>query len=259
MLSKNDWLKVFENPFRFTITPYQFEEMTFEEAVKTAACEIKNKFPKIYLAYSGGLDSRYIFDLFIRNDVPFTPVIQITDVENPESQQALAHCEKHNVKARIIRSTDQDVFKQYMNEVFKPYRRGGYFAMPQWNAAKIARDDDAILVTGVLVINVIKNRPNFFCVDETNHLIEKVTPNYIPFYFYNIETVYASVKAGKETGLNREDLRCQLYNCHEPKIFNGMSDFNVSSFVMSLDQITGETEYDLGTPDEIMERLKCYT
>lgn len=87
----------------------------FEETLDTAKYVYDNKEGHVYLLYSGGLDSQYVFNVFHHLKFDFTPVIikltnsQGVDYNGHETKYAFEHCELTGIKPEVI-EFDYDAF-----------------------------------------------------------------------------------------------------------------------------------------------------
>ncbi len=81
----------------------------FEETLETAEYVYANKTGKIFLLYSGGLDSQYVFNILHKLGIDFTPVIirlqgayYNQDYNHHETKYAFEFCESKNVKPLVV-------------------------------------------------------------------------------------------------------------------------------------------------------------
>lgn len=76
----------------------------FEESLSVAEYVYANKTGKIHLLYSGGMDSEYVFNIFLKLGIDFTPVIIKLNPNYNEHDlsYALAFCESKNIQPLIV-------------------------------------------------------------------------------------------------------------------------------------------------------------
>ena len=93
MYSHNSWFStniklhsIREQGFKVNIAPYKFNVMTINSAAKYTAELLYDKHKKIFVSYSGGLDSEFVLKSFIENNIPVTPVIVLTRSEEHTSE-----------------------------------------------------------------------------------------------------------------------------------------------------------------------------
>ena len=81
----------------------------FEETLAATEYMYENKDGHLFLLYSGGLDSQYVFNIFCYLGLPFTPVIirltnksKTVDYNYHETQYAYAFCKEKNITPKTI-------------------------------------------------------------------------------------------------------------------------------------------------------------
>lgn len=259
MITRNNWLTIKPPPgFKVTIDPYIFNPVSFEEGVKDAALEIKVKYPKIYLSFSGGMDSTFVFETFMKYDVPFTPIIYLTDWQCLEVENAIATCLKYKKQLRVIRRGEARSFKQYIDRIYKPFGTKGFYYMGQYNVARICRDEGAVMITGAHSANEFVHHGDDMYLDHMEFFHERITPNWIPFFLYNQETVYATSKiAGREL-IQSDALRQRLYGSKRKKVVMWATQDNIKEMVDKIEKATPNEDYHLGSPDEVARMFDEY-
>lgn len=128
MYSHNSWFQtnvklhsVDEQEFKVDITPYKFKPLDFNSAAKMTAELIYGKYKKIYLAYSGGLDSEFILKTFIENNIPITPVIVLTPHNYLETCYAIHYCRKHNITPVLLEFTEKQLLEAIHEWLFTKF------------------------------------------------------------------------------------------------------------------------------------------
>lgn len=84
-------------------------ETYFKETVKTLEYVYANKDGKMYVLYSGGMDSEYVCEVLLHLKMDFTPVIVDIKYNQHDTTRALDFCLKKNIKPIII-DIDYDKF-----------------------------------------------------------------------------------------------------------------------------------------------------
>lgn len=89
--------------FRWHFHHHNVKHMSLDDAIDYTACLIAQKFPKLYLLMSGGLDSEFVANCLYRNNITFTPVIgYIPQSHNQDYFHAMYWCEKYKVEPVCI-------------------------------------------------------------------------------------------------------------------------------------------------------------
>jgi hypothetical protein len=77
-------------------------QMSFHQAADYTATLISKTYDNIHLLLSGGLDSEYVAKVFVRNKLPFTPIIVINQTNIPEVWYAFRFCLENNLTPKIL-------------------------------------------------------------------------------------------------------------------------------------------------------------
>jgi hypothetical protein len=192
---------------KVNINPYQFVEMTFHEAADYTANLIKNRYDKIFLAFSGGADSDFVFHCFQRCGVPFTPVIVKSNGNKKELEYAYKTCDKFGVTPHIIDMDDELFLKIHLEYVIKKIHGYGVWSIPSVVACMYAKQEGGVLVIGEHLIEgekpdengIVRLRPAANEWDFYNECFIGEAFN-IPFFTYTLELSYAMIKQiGEDT------------------------------------------------------------
>ena len=116
----------------------------FEETLETAEQVYANKAGKLFLLYSGGLDSQYVFNIFHRLKFDFTPVIirlqgsyYNQDYNAHETKYAFEFCESKNIKPLVIDfNLDEFINSGEIVELAESARCGSYMIPATMKVAK---------------------------------------------------------------------------------------------------------------------------
>jgi asparagine synthetase B (glutamine-hydrolysing) len=117
----NNWCSVNLTPkrFAFQVNSPASNELDFQSACDFTAQTLYQDWgdQPLYLSLSGGLDSEVIANTFVRNHIPFVPIILCVDNFNSaESQYAKSWCQQHNIDPLIKNLTIVeyvDIIKKY--------------------------------------------------------------------------------------------------------------------------------------------------
>jgi hypothetical protein len=109
--------------FDISISPYKCEIDTFYNNAKRVALEMSNSFSSLYLSYSGGLDSEFVLNTFVENDLKITPIIVSTPYNKREYEYALHFCYEKKIKPVLLKYNEVDIIEQLYKRTI---RRGLY-------------------------------------------------------------------------------------------------------------------------------------
>ena len=122
MYSQNSWFStniklhsIGEQEFKVNIAPYKFNVMNMNSAAKYTAELLYDKHKKIFVSYSGGLDSEFVLKSFVENNIPVTPVIVLTPHNKFESNYAIHYCRKNNITPILLQYSE----KQLLEAVYR--------------------------------------------------------------------------------------------------------------------------------------------
>ena len=74
----------------------------FEETVKTMEYVYANKVGKMYVLYSGGMDSEYVCEVLSHLKIDYTPVIIDFKLNSHDTKYAFDFCQRKNLKPVVI-------------------------------------------------------------------------------------------------------------------------------------------------------------
>lgn len=192
MITKNSWIqtnileRLNDKSIDFKVTFNFYKEKlskTFKQACISAAKEISKKYPKIYLAYSGGLDSTYTAKVLKEAKVNFESI--------------------------TIELSDKELLKTYGQEVWRQIDSAGIFYVPVLLAARQVKEKGGILITGEHMLDEYSGNLKLVINDYDVICDALVDPNLVlPFFMYSEDIVYHMVKDHTLNGLK---VRQKLY------------------------------------------------
>lgn len=224
MSTENDWITTNlanrrYNPiaqFAVTLRPYFFDEMSFQEAADFTARKIYTKQKKLFLSFSGGADSDFVFRCLKRNNIPFTPIIVKTSGNTKELAYALKTCLEYDVQPHIIDLTDAEFLKLYHSLVVKQINGRGVWSIPSVIACEYARDNDGVLIIGEHMLDTLKSSNDIEpAMNEWDFYNETFIGDQfnIPFFNYTVELFYAMVNAIDNVPLDQ--FKANLYGIEQ--------------------------------------------
>ena len=82
--------------------------MPFQAAADYTARCLAKKYSKLHLGFSGGLDSEFVGEVFVRNNIPFVPVILDCEMTKLESSRAFEWCDSKSIEPYVIEYPDNE-------------------------------------------------------------------------------------------------------------------------------------------------------
>lgn len=189
------------------------ENISFVDASNSVCLKIKNRYNKIYVPLSGGMDSEYVFEQF--KDIAI-PIIVTTPGNIEERKTAFDICARYGITPVVIDKSEEEIIKIFYDEIVTKINGIGFNAVPAYVAAKYAADNDGIAVIA---------EHSYFGLNEwdvyNDALIEQ--DNSVYFFFYDEHITRSMYKA--YPGGDHQIFKSELYKIPiRPKILYQYSD-----------------------------------
>ena len=121
---QNDWIDI-HYPLQgeklevsFNIPEKSVETLPFFVALDDAVKKIAKKHNDIFIPLTGGQDSEVCCNAFIRNRIPFTPIIFITPYNIEELKYALWYCSNFGLKPKYLDFYDEKKFNGQLIPIY---------------------------------------------------------------------------------------------------------------------------------------------
>jgi hypothetical protein len=227
MIVENNWishnlqdrLQNKNSDFVLSMTPYNFTpKKGFRGASLKAIRSIGKKYNNLFLNFSGGADSEYVFRLLIEEKIPFTPITVISPNNYDEARNALDLYKQYpELKPVIIRVTEKEILDFLYNELYQKLGSIGYNAVFRLIGAKYAFDHGGKIIMGETLIDLDLKRTKICEWDFYSDVL--FGPDfYIPFYLYNIELVQQILLRLQKTKNKKENVfKCKIYKIKNRK------------------------------------------
>ena len=198
-------------PFNVNLNPYQFLPMDFNEASDYTAKLIHQKYSKLFLSFSGGLDSDYVFHVLKRNNIPFDPIIVKTSGNSIEMKYALHTCKEFNVTPIILNLNDNDYLEFLNLQVIQKISGRGLCAIPGIFACEYAKANSGICIIGEHMIDNDDQSifPGMNEWDFYNEVFVGEDHN-VPFFNYTVELTNAMIESINNDSI--DEWKHKLYN-----------------------------------------------
>ena len=136
--------------FKMIFNPIKFKMLSFDVAMIDVIEKISNINNKIFVSFSGGLDSEYILRQFNKY-VHITPIIvSVSGTINNKQEAGRAYnvCKELQITPIIIECTDQEYVRTFITDILNTHRGVGINITPVVFAKKYAQKHNGILLTG---------------------------------------------------------------------------------------------------------------
>jgi hypothetical protein len=105
--------------FGIILNPYTTVSGTFKDNCNALAKKLYNQHEKLYICYSGGLDSEFVIKVFDDLKLPVTPVIIKTPYNHNELNYAFEFCKDRSIKYELLEFSEQEILTQFYNRTRK--------------------------------------------------------------------------------------------------------------------------------------------
>lgn len=214
--------------FKLTINPTPILPGTFNEHCDRLAKEIFIQDTNLFLMLSGGIDSEYVLNVFIRNQIPIKPVLIVTPYNKKELVFAIRKLKTENISPIIVELSEQEIWPivtEYCNShhwyaspwcplldhVAGQFTNQGTVIMGVGEPALFFAQDDGFRWAGL--------RYNYTSEWEfylTYHPSQKI----INFFLYDKQIYYSLLSELINLDGNSQTIKCKAYGLDfRPKIF----------------------------------------
>jgi hypothetical protein len=219
MATENNWLqnnlseRLLDNTINFALQldtkPYKI--MSFDDAANYTADLIASKSSKIFIGFSGGMDSEFVFRRMVARGHNVIPVIVNTPINKYESAYAFRICQQYGIKPVIIDKTPKELIMIFVEDIFKKLSGWGHDSVPGLLVGRYAEDHGGIMLMGEHIIDdnagkmyVGANEWDFY----NDVLVHPDNTHY--FFTYTPELCCAMVKEMENESV--QDFKSRIYN-----------------------------------------------
>lgn len=195
-------------PFDVNIKNSDVEDINFEEAVKKTIASLNDLGKRIYVSFSGGLDSEYMVKSFMKSGVKFTPLIVRSPANIIESKFAIDFCNDNFLSSTIIDVSENEIISIFYDKIYNSLNSIGINSTIPLIAAHIAAENNSILVVGEHIIDEIDDKISIG-VNEWDFYNEAYYSNTYYFYLHTPQIVYSILK--KINTKCAQDFKSSLY------------------------------------------------
>lgn len=231
MTSKNNWFttnlgnRSKDNlyDFKAKMSPYEVSKGTFKQNCTRSVLEISNTYDKLYLCYSGGLDSEFVLKLFIDNKLPITPIIVSTPFNTRESVYAFKFCANNNIVPIVVDFSKNDIIDKMS---LKSYDRGLFALLGGLPlvVCDIVNELGGHLITGYgdpfsVIPGVVNTKPVSTSLEfsEWDYYLDTYDSKHPSGFFTYDQGVLYSLTKELNYGLPLQEAKHELYQL-EPRI-----------------------------------------
>jgi len=290
---KDDWIKYsfnrsYDNPYPvndfecFLRPEYSSKIVDIDVAAERVANDIYKTYKsKLYLAMSGGVDSEYIADILLKNNIPFIPIIFKLESHNQiDIWWAFRWCEQHKIKPTVIECNVKTYLKDYIKLAQKYCSRMTAGAVSIEHIANYVREKGGSLITGAAFNELFipdpimweeefdetlkdsKGKTKRGYVQSEADMIKAMLVPDMPFTFLNWNAeITLSYVGQRQPDDTTEEYRFRLFRCSpRPKLALPVSksiirDFENKNYRRLISNLGTTQSYFIGTEEEIKNIL----
>jgi hypothetical protein len=209
MATENDWLTTnlterLKNPycdFKASYRIDKFEYLTFAEESENVKQSILQKYSKLFVPLSGGMDSEYVMKQLQKEAIP---IIVVTPGNKEESVYAFKYCEQIDVKPVIIEKTEKEVLQTFCTDIFLKLNGVGYNSVPALIASRYAQDKNGVAIIGEHGYNDI-NEWDFY----NDVILGKESSVY--YFLHNPKILMAMRKSYNFLNMDHQSFKTEIY------------------------------------------------
>ena len=205
----------------------QNDPIEFDVGVRSFTKHVSDKRSKIYIGLSGGLDSEFICNSFIEQNITFSPLIIDTPANQLELKFAYHFCRVNKLEPIVINKSEKELVEIFYEEIHKKINGVGRNSVAGLIGAKYALENDAVFVRGEQCIE--EEYIGFSEWDMYNQAL--VEPDSTVYFFLEDQSLCrAFAREYKQIGYKGEqdfkyNLYTQMYEMpFRPKIYWQYSD-----------------------------------
>jgi hypothetical protein len=204
-------------------TPANPKSTNFHQQADRVACHIANSFHSVpYLALSGGLDSEYVAETLLRNQIVFVPIIlKVGSLNEPEYKYAEKWCTEHNIVPHIVNIAPDKLLARLqlsIRDEFLTTNFGGFinvyladYVKSKFNSYLITGSGDPTTnPAGVYTVEPELDSFYYWDVDLMTDIL-RPSEHPSPFIAYNPDILY-SYMYNYDSTLPEQEAKAKLYN-----------------------------------------------
>jgi len=257
----NDWIKINFDSKSDTKLQINFEHkslntaLNFSEASILTANKLAETYPKLYLSFSGGMDSEHIANTLLDQKIPFTPVLcKLDNFNADELWYAEYWCYKNNIKPILLELSERtlvDYIKDQIKIGVESPSVGSYITL---YISDIIQQQGTI-ITGLSDINFDLNTKEFFS-GEVDFIGDIYRPKLQPTGFFSLtpELVYSYIKSF-DTSISEQYNKCLLYNANPRNKISYLFTSKLTNMSSILKKIFYYGKFVHGSKEQLLNRL----
>jgi len=262
------------------------EIVSVELAGNRVAQELYDTYKNIYVAMSGGIDSEWVAKCFLRQGIPFTPIIyEAEDLQYLDTCWAIDWCENNNITPIVYKDLIPTFSDRVVEVAARLCTRTPAGLATLWPLANYVKEKGGYLVTGSAFaeyypdpnLGFLKYKhldsklfdkdanqivPDGWIIHESDIGHHRIQEGYHPFNFLSwTPEIMLSYIAARDVTKNSEYNKKTIFDCESrPKMagtpkYYWRIDATVNRMAKLIQRV-GNSELDyLGTTDELIKLL----
>jgi hypothetical protein len=154
MATKNNWLKTniserqtFKgSDFNVWHDVKDLRKLSWIDSVKETVDDLSKLDKKLYIPFSGGMDSEYV--LKTMQHLNPTPIIVDTPGNKIESSYAFHYCRHNNITPVVIEKDEKEIINIYYEDIFSKLNGVGVYSVAALVASRYANDNGGVAIIG---------------------------------------------------------------------------------------------------------------
>jgi hypothetical protein len=264
MTTKNNWISSnicdrLSDPSRNFKVDIKFRTpnyINFDRAVKETAEDIAALGKKIYIGYSGGLDSEFVVTKFLELHIPFTPITLDTVGNNQEVVYAKRFYQNHGLNHVLLNISEKEMVEVFYKNIFTKLNGRGQNSTSNIIIGNYVKSQGGLFLMAEHLLGDV-----FIEANEWDYYNEAIVGagNTLHFFNYTPEICYSLIDRLDFTKPNQKR-KTELYGIeNRPKYdYCNYSDQyrKLMKMIMKTRKLTPSYNHCLGTPKKFLDRFR---
>ena len=191
--------------FNVVLKPHSIVEKTFDEECDITCKMISKINKKIYIGLSGGIDSEFVCEVFLRNQIDFIPIITCYPGNEEERVFAFRYCEEKKLSPIIIEISEKDILDCVWNTIVKKFNGMGMYSVGAIFASNYADANNGVYVEAQHIVGDGDELIESFQFYVSDHDFYSQVLNSQPvilFFLHRLELPISMIKGASNSFVN---------------------------------------------------------
>jgi hypothetical protein len=169
----------------------------------------------IFIGLSGGIDSEFVCEVFLQNQIAFTPIITCYTGNEIERSWAFKYCERNKLTPVVIEISEKDILECVWKTVVQKLNGFGIYAVGTIYASKYAEKHNGVFIEAEHVIGdgeTLIEDFNFYVSDHDFYSQVLSSQPVISFFLYRLELTISMIQNASVSYVNWMNYKHHVFN-----------------------------------------------